>query len=143
MPRKKSGAKRTSRTAISTIKPSTIPLRRRTSITGWLPSQSILRMKTGRGTAVRRSSTSTRRTAASVKLSGLYSSTGRNIMLYDRVYPGITGGGGSWDYNYRYTQPRRAPTTPPCRGRIFLADSMSIGALRMPSRALTTRTILR
>ena len=36
-----------------------------------------------------------------VKLSGLYNSTGRNIMLYDRVYPGISGGGGYWDYNYR------------------------------------------
>ena len=58
--------------------------------------------------------------SGSVKLSGLYSSTGRNIMLYDRVYPGITGGGGSWDYNYRYTQTTTSTDNASLQGKNFL-----------------------
>ena len=58
--------------------------------------------------------------SGSVKLSGLYSSTGRNIMLYDRVYPGITGGGGSWDYNYRYTQTTTSTENTALQGKNFL-----------------------
>ncbi|MGA7160207.1 MAG: TonB-dependent receptor [Bacteroidota bacterium] len=58
--------------------------------------------------------------SGSVKLSGLYSSTGRNIMLYDRVYPGITGGGGSWDYNYRYTELTTSTDNASLQGKNFL-----------------------
>ncbi|HTR82277.1 MAG TPA: TonB-dependent receptor [Bacteroidota bacterium] len=58
--------------------------------------------------------------SGSVKLSGLYSSTGINSMLYDRVYPGITGGGGSWDYNYRYTQSTTSTTNASLQGKNYL-----------------------
>ncbi|HTX19181.1 MAG TPA: TonB-dependent receptor [Bacteroidota bacterium] len=59
--------------------------------------------------------------SGSVKLSGLYSSTGRNTMLYDRVYPGIGAGGGSWDYNYRYTQTTTSIENSSLQGKNYLA----------------------
>ncbi len=59
--------------------------------------------------------------SGSVKFSALYNSTGRNTMLYDRVYPGITGGGGSWDYNYRYTQSTTSTENASLQGKNFLA----------------------
>ncbi len=40
--------------------------------------------------------------SGSVKLSGLYSETGRNVMLFDRVYP--AGANTGFDYNYQYTE---------------------------------------
>jgi TonB-dependent receptor len=59
--------------------------------------------------------------SGSVKLSGLYSSTGRNTMLYDRVYPGITGAGGSWDYNFRYSETKISTANTSLQGKNSLA----------------------
>ncbi len=42
--------------------------------------------------------------SGNVKLSGLYSSTGRKTMLNDREYVGAPGSGASMDYNFRYTE---------------------------------------
>ena len=42
--------------------------------------------------------------SGNVKLSALYSSTGRKSMLDDRIYVGGSGGGASMDYNFRYTE---------------------------------------
>ena len=58
--------------------------------------------------------------SGTVKLSGMYSSTGRNTMLYDRVYVGITGGNGSWDYNYRYTQTTTSTSNIGLQGKNYL-----------------------
>jgi hypothetical protein len=53
----------------------------------------------------------------SVKLTGVYNETGRNIMLYDRVYP---GGSAGWDYNYQYTEQKMNTINGSLQGKNYL-----------------------
>jgi TonB-dependent receptor len=56
--------------------------------------------------------------SGSVKISGLYSSTERNTMVNNRVYPGPNG--PSWDYNYRYTETELNTLNTSVQGNNFL-----------------------
>ncbi len=56
--------------------------------------------------------------SGSVKISGMYSSTGRNTMISNRVYPGPNG--PSWDYNYRYTETELNSMNGSVQGNNFL-----------------------
>jgi TonB-dependent receptor len=55
--------------------------------------------------------------SGSVKLSGVYSETNRNIMLYDRVYP---SGSAGWDYNYQYTERKINTVNGSLQGKNYL-----------------------
>jgi TonB-dependent receptor len=55
-----------------------------------------------------------------VKISGLYSSTTRNVSLYNRIYP-AGAGGVNWDYNYRYTELGTSTVNTSAQGKNFLA----------------------
>jgi len=57
--------------------------------------------------------------SGSVKLSALYSSTERNVTLYNRVYP-AGAGGVLWDYTYRYTELRTSTVNTSMQGKNFL-----------------------
>ena len=57
--------------------------------------------------------------SGSVKVSGLYSGTSRNISLYNRIYP-AGAGGVNWDYNYRYTELRTNTLNASSQGKNFL-----------------------
>ncbi|MCX6136802.1 MAG: TonB-dependent receptor [Ignavibacteriales bacterium] len=59
--------------------------------------------------------------SGTVKLSGMYSSTGKNTMLYNRAYVGISGSNGSMDYNYRYTETDVSTMNASLQGKNFLA----------------------
>jgi TonB-dependent receptor len=54
--------------------------------------------------------------SGSVKVSALYSSTDRNISLYNRIYP-AGAGGVNWDYNYRYTELRTSTVSASAQGK--------------------------
>ncbi len=57
--------------------------------------------------------------SGTVKVSGLYSSTSRNISLYNRIYP-AGAGGVNWDYNYRYTELGTSTLSVSSQGKNFL-----------------------
>jgi TonB-dependent receptor len=59
--------------------------------------------------------------SGSVKLSGEYSETGRDIMLYDRIYP---SGSGGFDYNYQYTEQKINVINSSLQGKNFFLDLM-------------------
>jgi TonB-dependent receptor len=59
--------------------------------------------------------------SGSVKLSGMYSSTGKNTTLYNRAYVGISNSGGSMDYNYRYTETDMSTLNASLQGKNYLA----------------------
>jgi TonB-dependent receptor len=54
-----------------------------------------------------------------VKLSGLYSTTGRNYTLFNRIYP-AGAGGVNWDYNYRYTELGTSTVNASMQGKNYL-----------------------
>jgi TonB-dependent receptor len=56
--------------------------------------------------------------SGSVKLTGLYSGTQRNSMLYDRLYPAHTG---TWDYTFRYTELGTYTASAALQGKNFLS----------------------
>ena len=57
--------------------------------------------------------------SGTVKVSGLYSGTSRNVSLYNRIYP-AGAGGVIWDYNYRYTELRMNTLSVSSQGKNFL-----------------------
>ncbi|MGA3243770.1 MAG: TonB-dependent receptor [Bacteroidota bacterium] len=57
--------------------------------------------------------------SGTVKVSALYSSTSRNISLYNRIYP-AGAGGVNWDYNYRYTELGTSTLSVSSQGKNFL-----------------------
>jgi TonB-dependent receptor len=57
--------------------------------------------------------------SGSVKLSGLYSETGRDITTHNRVYVG-TNSSAYWDYNYRYDELRISTVNASLQGKNFL-----------------------
>ncbi len=59
--------------------------------------------------------------SGSVKLSGLYSSTGREYTLFNRAYVGISGSTGSMDYNYRTTETDISTVNTSLQGRNYFA----------------------
>jgi TonB-dependent receptor len=59
--------------------------------------------------------------SGSVKVSGLYSSTGRDYTLFNRSYVGISGSNGSMDYNYRTTQTDISTVNTSVQGHNFFA----------------------
>jgi TonB-dependent receptor len=58
--------------------------------------------------------------SGSVKFSGLYSGTQRNISLYNRIYP-AGAGGVTWDYTYRYTELEVNTLNAALQGKNFLS----------------------
>ena len=58
--------------------------------------------------------------SGSVKLSGMYSRTGKNSTQNNRAYVGISGSGGSMDYNYRYTETNVSTMNTSLRGKNYL-----------------------
>lgn len=59
--------------------------------------------------------------SGNIKLSALFSSTGRNSLLNDRQYVGVTGSGAMWDYVYRYTETQTSTMNTSLLGRNSLA----------------------
>jgi TonB-dependent receptor len=57
--------------------------------------------------------------SGTVKLSALYSSTERNVSLFNRVYP-AGAGGVNWDYTYRSTELRTSTVNTSMQGKNFL-----------------------
>jgi TonB-dependent receptor len=57
--------------------------------------------------------------SGSVKLSGLYSGTGRDITTHSRVYVG-TSSSAYWDYNYEYNELRISTVNASLQGKNFL-----------------------
>jgi TonB-dependent receptor len=58
--------------------------------------------------------------SGSVKLSGLYSGTQRNILYHSRYYIGPSST-NTWDYDYRYTQSKLGTVNASLQGNNFLA----------------------
>ncbi|HUI29596.1 MAG TPA: TonB-dependent receptor [Candidatus Acidoferrales bacterium] len=58
--------------------------------------------------------------SGSVKLSGFYNGTIRNILVHSRVYPGGQPG-VVWDYDYRYTQTNMSTSNVSLQGKNFLS----------------------
>lgn len=58
--------------------------------------------------------------SGTVKLSALYSSTERNISLFNRVYP-AGAGGVNWDYTYRSSELRTSTVNTSLQGKNFFA----------------------
>jgi TonB-dependent receptor len=58
--------------------------------------------------------------SGSVKLSGLYSSTQRNISLHNRIYP-AGAPGVNWDYTYRYTELEVSTINAALQGKNYLS----------------------
>ena len=58
--------------------------------------------------------------SGSVKLSGLYNGTTRNILAHSRVYPGGQPG-VTWDYDYRYTEIGMSTANASLQGKNFLS----------------------
>ncbi|HLP16762.1 MAG TPA: TonB-dependent receptor [Bacteroidota bacterium] len=58
--------------------------------------------------------------SGTVKISGLYSSTGRDYTQHNRTYVGISGSGASMDYNYRTTQTDISTVNTSLQGKNFL-----------------------
>ena len=57
--------------------------------------------------------------SGSIKLSGLYSETGRDITTHNRVYVG-TSSSAYWDYNYEYTELRISTVNASLQGKNYL-----------------------
>ncbi len=59
--------------------------------------------------------------SGSLKLSGMYSNTGRNSTVFNRVYPGA-GSNTPWDYNFRYSEQTIGTSNASLQGKNFIDD---------------------
>lgn len=59
--------------------------------------------------------------SGSIKLSGMYSNTGRNSTIYNRIYPGA-GSNTPWDYNFRYSEQTIGTSNASVQGKNYLGD---------------------